>query len=208
MLGFDALASLPLASIPAVTGDITGTSATTNANDTSSASGALTISGTVAVTNANDACAATGLLSVVGTSDTTNADDVADAAGTVSGGEQPSGGYRWHGHETFEEWQRRIRKIDDEAREVEAQAEAELDKLQVQRADMLQARAERVGKLTAAQQKRAAWLDMQISLAIAKINAAKQAQADAAHAFDLAVQQDYQRKRRNANAIRAFLMMV
>ncbi len=187
MLGFDAIASLPLSSIPAQGGNVTV--------DGDAASLVFTgQSGTVSLSVSGDAA------SLVFTGQ--------DGTVTVSGGTQPSGGYRWHGHETFEEWQRRIRKVDDAAREAEAQAEAELDKLQVQRADMLQARADRVGKLTAAQQKRAAWLDMQISLAIAKINAAKQAQADAAHAFDMAVQQDYQRKRRNANAIRAFLMMV
>lgn len=65
---------------------VTGTSATTNANDTSAASGTTTILGTLARTNANDTCAASGAVggAVVGTSATTNANDTSAASGSTT----------------------------------------------------------------------------------------------------------------------------
>lgn len=67
-------------------GGASGTSATTNANDTSSASGTTTVTGTSAKTNANDTSSATGTTTVVGTLARTNADDTSDASGTVGSG--------------------------------------------------------------------------------------------------------------------------
>jgi hypothetical protein len=64
---------------------VTGTSATTNAADTSSASGTTTVTGTSATTNAADTSSASGATTVTGTSATTNADDAAAASGTVGG---------------------------------------------------------------------------------------------------------------------------
>jgi hypothetical protein len=61
----------------------TGTSATTNANDTSSASGTTTIKGTSSTTNANDTSAASGTTKILGTSATTNANDTSTASGTT-----------------------------------------------------------------------------------------------------------------------------
>jgi hypothetical protein len=65
---------------------VTGTLARTNANDTATASGAVgsAISGTVASTNANDASAASGTTAVVGTSASTNANDVSASSGTTT----------------------------------------------------------------------------------------------------------------------------
>lgn len=60
-----------------------GTSATTNANDTSSASGTTTVVGTVSRTNANDTSSASGTTTVTGTSATTNAADTSNASGSV-----------------------------------------------------------------------------------------------------------------------------
>jgi hypothetical protein len=62
---------------------VTGTSATTNANDTSAASGTSTVTGTLARTNANDTSAATGTTTVTGSLATTNADDTSAASGAV-----------------------------------------------------------------------------------------------------------------------------
>jgi len=62
---------------------VTGTSATTNANDTSTASGTTTVTGTSATTNANDTSTASGTTTVVGTSATTNANDTSNASGAV-----------------------------------------------------------------------------------------------------------------------------
>jgi hypothetical protein len=62
---------------------VTGTSATTNANDTSSASGTTTIVGTSATTNANDTSSASGTTKILGTSATTNANDTSSASGTT-----------------------------------------------------------------------------------------------------------------------------
>lgn len=73
----DAIFLAPLAS------GSTGTSATTNANDTSSASGTTTITGTSAKTNANDTSSASGTTTVVGSSATTNAADTSSASGSV-----------------------------------------------------------------------------------------------------------------------------
>lgn len=61
-----------------------GTSATTNANDTSSASGTTTVVGTSAKTNANDTSSASGTTTVLGTSATTNAADTSSASGTTT----------------------------------------------------------------------------------------------------------------------------
>lgn len=61
----------------------TGTSATTNANDTSSAAGTTTVTGSSAKTNANDASTASGATTVVGTSAKTNANDTSSASGSV-----------------------------------------------------------------------------------------------------------------------------
>lgn len=67
-------------------GGVTGTSATTNANDTSAASGTTTVVGTSATTNANDTSAASGSVgsAVTGTSATTNANDTSSASGTTT----------------------------------------------------------------------------------------------------------------------------
>lgn len=65
---------------------VSGTSATTNANDTSSASGTTTVTGTSATTNAADTSSASGTTTVVGTSATTNAADTSSASGSVGGG--------------------------------------------------------------------------------------------------------------------------
>ncbi len=62
---------------------VSGTLATTNANDTSSAAGTTTIVGTLASTNANDTSAASGTTTVIGTVAATNADDTSAASGTV-----------------------------------------------------------------------------------------------------------------------------
>lgn len=64
-------------------GGASGTSATTNANDTSSASGTTTVTGTSAKTNANDTSSAAGTTTVMGASATTNADDTSSASGSV-----------------------------------------------------------------------------------------------------------------------------
>ena len=65
---------------------VTGTSATTNANDTSNATGTVTIAGTSATTNAADTSTASGTVTntVTGTSTTTNANDTSTASGTVT----------------------------------------------------------------------------------------------------------------------------
>jgi hypothetical protein len=75
-----------------VVGDVTtdaaavsGTLATTNANDTSAASGTTTVVGTLARTNANDAVIASGTTTVVGTLARTNANDSVAASGFVGG---------------------------------------------------------------------------------------------------------------------------
>lgn len=60
-----------------------GTLATTNANDTSSAAGTTTVRGTLARTNANDTAAASGSTTVVGSLARTNANDTAAASGAV-----------------------------------------------------------------------------------------------------------------------------
>jgi len=68
-------------SSPAASGS-TGTVATTNANDTSSASGTTTITGTSTTTNASDTSTASGTTTVTGTSTTTNANDTSTATGS------------------------------------------------------------------------------------------------------------------------------
>ena len=67
-------------------GGVTGTSATTNAADTSSASGTTTVTGTSGTTNAADISAASGSVgsAVSGTSATTNSDDTGAANGTTT----------------------------------------------------------------------------------------------------------------------------
>ena len=69
-------------SSPTATGS-TGTVATTNANDTSAASGTTTVTGTFSTTNANDAPTASGTTIVTGTGSTTNANDSVVASGSV-----------------------------------------------------------------------------------------------------------------------------
>lgn len=64
-------------------GGISGTLATTNANDTSAASGTTTVLGTLARTNASDTSAASGTTTILGTVAATNGDDTAAASGTV-----------------------------------------------------------------------------------------------------------------------------
>lgn len=64
-------------------GGASGTSATTNANDTGSASGTTTVTGTSARTNANDTSSASGTTTVTGTSARTNANDTSSASGSV-----------------------------------------------------------------------------------------------------------------------------
>lgn len=62
----------------------TGTLATTNANDTSAATGTTTIVGTLARTNANDTSAAQGTTTILGTLARTNANDTSAAQGTTT----------------------------------------------------------------------------------------------------------------------------
>jgi hypothetical protein len=72
--------------VPAAAGaGSTGTVATTNAADTSSATGTTTVTGTSATTNAADTSNAAGTTTVTGTLATTNADDTAAASGAVGG---------------------------------------------------------------------------------------------------------------------------
>lgn len=68
---------------PSQAGGSSGTSSTTNADDTSSANGTTTIVGTSSYTNANDTSNAAGSPIVNGTSSTTNADDTSSASGSV-----------------------------------------------------------------------------------------------------------------------------
>lgn len=63
---------------------ITGTSTTTNAADTQSASGTLENAGTSTTTNAADTQAATGVVGVSGSSATTNAPDTQSAVGELT----------------------------------------------------------------------------------------------------------------------------
>lgn len=63
---------------------ITGTLATTNADDTSAASGTTTVVGTLAKTNANDTSAAAGTTTVLGTLARTNANDTSAASGATT----------------------------------------------------------------------------------------------------------------------------
>jgi len=63
---------------------ITGTLATTNANDTLAASGTTTIVGTLARTNSNDTSAASGTTTIVGSLARTNANDTVSASGTTT----------------------------------------------------------------------------------------------------------------------------
>jgi hypothetical protein len=65
-------------------GGATGTSATTNAADTSSAAGTTTILGTSARTNARDTSSASGTTTIVGTSARTNAADTSTATGKTT----------------------------------------------------------------------------------------------------------------------------
>lgn len=62
----------------------TGTVATTNANDTSSASGTTTVTGTLSKTNANDTSSASGTTTVTGTSARTNNNDTSLASGATT----------------------------------------------------------------------------------------------------------------------------
>lgn len=71
--------------VPAAGGGVSGTLATTNANDTSAASGTTTVTGTLAKTNANDSSSASGTTTVTGTLATTNANDSVTASGDVGG---------------------------------------------------------------------------------------------------------------------------
>jgi hypothetical protein len=80
----------------AASGPITGTVATTEADDVSTASGTITITGTSATTEANDTPTASGTITITGTVATTEADDVSTASGAVTGDEPvaPTGGGR------------------------------------------------------------------------------------------------------------------
>lgn len=69
---------------PPTASTITGTSATTNANDTSTASGSPVIVGTLAKTNANDTSTASGTTTITGTLAKTNANDTSTASGTTT----------------------------------------------------------------------------------------------------------------------------
>ena len=69
---------------PPVGGGSTGTSETTNANDTSTASGKTTITGTLAKTNANDTSTTSGTTTIVGSLARTNANDASTANGTTT----------------------------------------------------------------------------------------------------------------------------
>lgn len=68
---------------PSQAGGSSGTSSTTNADDTSSATGTTTIVGTSSYTNVNDTSSAVGSPIVNGTSATTNANDTSSASGSV-----------------------------------------------------------------------------------------------------------------------------
>ena len=78
----------PYGKAPAATASgATGTLATTNANDTVSASGTvggLGITGSLAKTNANDTSAASGSTTVIGSVSKTNANDSVSASGTTT----------------------------------------------------------------------------------------------------------------------------
>ena len=65
-------------------GGSTGTLATTNANDTSAASGTTTVTGSLANTNANDTSSASGTTTVTGSLAKTNSSDTASASGTTT----------------------------------------------------------------------------------------------------------------------------
>ena len=69
-----------------LTSGVSGSSATTNANDTSSASGTTTVTGTLARTNAGDTASASGSVGspITGTVAATNAGDTSSAAGTTT----------------------------------------------------------------------------------------------------------------------------
>jgi len=62
---------------------VSGTLATTNANDISAASGTTTVTGTLARTNANDTSAASGTTTVLGALARTNANDTLAASGSA-----------------------------------------------------------------------------------------------------------------------------
>jgi hypothetical protein len=62
---------------------VTGSLARTNANDTSAASGSTTVTGSLARTNANDTSSASGTTTVTGSLATTNANDTISASGAV-----------------------------------------------------------------------------------------------------------------------------
>ena len=68
---------------PALAGDITGTVSVTEADDTLSASGLVTVTGSVSVTEANDTSAASGLVTVTGTLAVTEENDSSAASGLV-----------------------------------------------------------------------------------------------------------------------------
>jgi hypothetical protein len=71
--------------VPAAAGGgVSGTLATTNANDTSAATGTTTVTGTLAKTNANDSSSASGTTTVTGTLARTNANDTSAASGTTT----------------------------------------------------------------------------------------------------------------------------
>lgn len=62
---------------------ITGTSSTTNANDTLAATGSVTVVGNLSRTNANDTSTGQGTTTVVGAGSSTNANDTLAASGSV-----------------------------------------------------------------------------------------------------------------------------
>jgi hypothetical protein len=67
-----------------VSSGVSGSVATTNANDTSAASGTTTVTGSLARTNANDTSAASGSTTVTGSLARTNANDTSSASGTTT----------------------------------------------------------------------------------------------------------------------------
>ena len=78
--------------IPAAGGGTTGTIASTNANDSVSASGTSTTFGTISRTNANDTITASGTTGTTGTIARTNANDSVSASGDAGEPPQPTGG--------------------------------------------------------------------------------------------------------------------
>lgn len=75
---------LPVAIIQGSASGVTGTSATTDDDDVSSAVGVVPVVGASATTDANDLSAASGTTTVTGSSATTDANDASSASGTTT----------------------------------------------------------------------------------------------------------------------------